>query len=104
MGLTFDLVFHYYFGDQLYLTVLLVGLLKEAFDFVLAEMAFLKFFSSPEPKAQVSFSDQNLSIVRRCCCCHKLLTLSSSSPEPLGQFNQTWEKSSLGEGDSSLFK
>ena len=44
MGLTFDLVFHYYFGDQLYLTVLLVGLLKEAIDFFLAEMAFLEFF------------------------------------------------------------
>ena len=49
-------------------------------------------FSSPEPKAQVSFSDQNLSVVRRCRCrrrrwrCHKLLTFSSSSSEPLGQF------------------
>ena len=41
-------------------------------------------FSSPEPKAQVSFSDQNLSVVRRCrCCCRcrrKLFTVSSSSP------------------------
>ena len=35
------------------------------------------FFSLPEPKAQVSFSDQDLSVVRRCCC--KLFTLSSSS-------------------------
>ena len=64
--------------------------------------------SSPEPKAQVSFSDQNLSVVRRRCCCRcrryrKLFTFSSSSPEPLGQF-QTWHKVSLGEGDSSLFK
>ena len=97
MGLTFDLVFHYYFGDQLYLTVLLVGLLKEAFDFVLAEMAFLEFFSSPEPKAQVSFSDQNLSIVRRrCCCrCRNLFTFSSSSPEPLGQFQPNLAQSIL---------
>ena len=49
--------------------------------------------SSPEPKAQVSFSDHNLSVVRRRCrhrrsshryrC--KLFTFSSS-PEQLGQF------------------
>ena len=48
-------------------------------------------FRAPEPKAQVSLSDQNLSVARRCCyhchpCCHKLFTFSSSSPEPLGQF------------------
>ena len=46
--------------------------------------------SSPEPKAQVSFSAQNLSVVRhrcRCCCrCRKFFTFSSSSPEPQGQF------------------
>jgi hypothetical protein len=29
---------------------------------------------------------------------------SESFPEPLGKFNQTWHKSSLGGGDSSLFK
>ena len=63
-------------------------------------------FSSPEPKAQVSFSDQNLSIVsrcrrcrsRRCWCCRKLFTFSSSSSEPLGQFQPTWHKASLGKG------
>ena len=27
-------------------------------------------FSLPEPKAQMSFSDQNLSVVRRCRCFH----------------------------------
>ena len=45
--------------------------------------------SSPEPKAQVSFSHQNLSVVRRCRCCRlrcKLFTFSFSSPEPPGQF------------------
>ena len=72
----------------------------------------LKFFrkyivvSSPELKAQVSFSDQNLSVVRRRChcrChCRKLLTFSSSFPVP--NFNQTWHKASLGEWDSSLFE
>ena len=117
---------------------------------------FKKFFSSPEPKAEASFSDHNLSVVRCrcrrwCCFCHKLFTFSSSSPKPLGQFqrnlaqcilrwrglkfgpvifqmeiitnrkntlsklkslllqnhwanfNQTWHKASLGEGDSSFF-
>ena len=32
----------------------------------------------------MSFSDQNLSVVRRCR--RKRFTFSSSSPEPLGQF------------------
>ena len=47
-----------------------------------------QLFSSPEPKSQVSTSDQKLSVVRRrrCCCCRrKLFTFSSSSAEPLGQ-------------------
>ena len=52
----------------------------------------LWLFSSPEPKTQVSLSDQNLSIVRRCrrCRhrwrwrCRKLFTFSSSSPKMLG--------------------
>ena len=60
-------------------------------------------FSSPEQKAQVSFSDQNLSFVRCCCYCHKLFTLSSSSPDHWANFNQTCHNASLGEGNSSLF-
>ena len=59
----------------------------------------LSLFSSPEPKAQVSFSDQNLSVVRhrrRRCCCQKLFTFSSS-PGPPYQFQPN--KASLGEGD-----
>ena len=40
--------------------------------------------SSPRQKAQVRFSDQNMSIVRGRCRCRKLFTFSSSSPEPLG--------------------
>ena len=47
-------------------------------------------FSSPEPMAQVSFSDQNLSVVSRCHRRHwryrKLFTFSSYFPEPMGQF------------------
>ena len=65
----------------------------------------VSLFSSPEPKAQVSFSDQNLSVVRRCrrcrrrrCrrCRRKLFTFSSSSPEPLGQFQSNLAQSILG--------
>ena len=41
-------------------------------------------FSSPESKAQVSFSNKNLTVVRHRCC--KLFTFSSTTPEPLGQF------------------
>lgn len=43
-------------------------------------------FTSTEPKAQGSFSDQNLSIVRGHHCCKLFAFLSSSSPKPLGQF------------------
>ena len=41
-------------------------------------------FSSPELKAQVSFSDHLSSVFYLSVC--KLFTFSSSSPEPLGQF------------------
>ena len=60
-------------------------------------------FSSPEPKSQVSFSDQNLSVVRRCSFrrrsrwrSRKLFTFLSSSPEPMGQFQQNLAQSILG--------
>ena len=62
----------------------------------------INIFSSPEPKAQVSFSDQNLSVVRRRCCrccrcrCHKLFTFSSPSLEPLSQFQLNLAQSILG--------
>ena len=59
-----------------------------------------RVFSSPEPKAQVSFSDQNLSVVRRCrrrrCRCRRKLFIFSSSPEPLGQFQPNLAQSTLG--------
>ena len=74
---------------------------------LLISFGILTLFSSPEPKAQVSFSDQNLSSVRRRRCCRKRFTFSSnysSSQEPGGNFNQTWHKAFLGEGNSSLFK
>jgi hypothetical protein len=55
-------------------------------------------FSSPELKAQVSFSDCQLSF---CKLLHFQLLLQNN----WANFNQTWHKSSLGGGDlSSLFK
>ena len=42
-------------------------------------------FSSPELKAQVSYSDHRLSVCLSVC---KLFTFSTSSPEPLGQFQR----------------
>ena len=59
-------------------------------------------FSSPKPKPQVSFSDQNLSVVSRCrrrCRrwrCRKLFTFSSFFPEPLGQFHPNLAQSISG--------
>ena len=50
----------------------------------------IKLFSSPELKAQVSFSDQNLSVVRRRRCRRKLFTFSS--PKPLDLFQPNWHK------------
>ena len=49
--------------------------------------------SSPESKAQVSFSDHNLSVVRPRC--RKLFPFSFSSPEPLDQFQPNLVKSLL---------
>ena len=54
-------------------------------------------FSSPEPKAQVSFSDQNLFVLGHCRYRRrKLFTFSSSPPEPVGQFQLNLAQSILG--------
>ena len=61
--------------------------------------AFLTYLvlSSPEPKARLSFSYQNLSVVlRRRCRCRKLFTFNSFSPEPLGQFQPNLVQSIFG--------
>ena len=72
------------------------------FGFYIVLCVLWCFFSSPEPKAQVSFSDKSFSVVRRrCCCrhcCHKLFTFSSSSPEPLDQFQPNLAQNILGWG------
>ena len=63
--------------------------------------------SSPEPKAQVSFSDEYFTVVRHrwCCRCHKLFTVSSSSPEPLNQFQPNLTQIILGlRGFNFFFK
>ena len=62
----------------------------------------VRVFSSPELKAQVSFSDRPLSGVRLSVC--KLLYFRLLLQNRWTNFNQTWHKSSLGKGDSSLFK
>ena len=66
---------------------------------------FIEIFSSPELKAQVSFSDRLASVICPSVCLPVCLsvnfTSSSSSPEPLGQ---NWLRAVFGDGNSSLFK
>ena len=67
----------------------------------------MNFLSLPEAKAQVSFSDRNLSVVRRCrrlrrLRCRKLFTFSSCSPVPLGQFQPNLAQVSWDKRDSGL--
>ena len=71
---------------------------------------YTEVFSSPELKAQVSFSDHLSSVVCLSVCLSvrlsvrlsvclsvcKLFTFSSSSPEPLGQFQPNLAQSILG--------
>ena len=80
----------------------IVGELNENDCIMMIEKFLCKFFSSPEPKAQVSFSDQNLSVVVDIVVnfSHFCLLLQNHWTN----FNQTWHNASLGEGDSSLFK
>ena len=51
-----------------------------------AKTVYVFVFSSPEPKAEVGFPDQNLSVA--CRRCRKLLTFPN--------FIQTWHKTLLG--------
>ena len=70
----------------------------------------ISFFSSPEPKARVSYCRPFSSVVRRPSCVvrrpssvnflHFHLLLENAWLD----FNQTWQESSLGVGDSKLFK
>ena len=59
-------------------------------------------FSSPEPKAQVSFSDHNLSIVVVVIVVVNFSHFHLLLVDHLANLNQTWQKSSFGEGDSNF--
>ena len=65
----------------------------------MSQSNFCKVFILPEPKTQLILSDDNLSVVyrRRCRCSRlrKLFTFSSSSPEPLDQFQPNLTQSIL---------
>ena len=74
-------------------------------------------FSSPELKAQLSFSDHLSSVVCLSVCLYVCPSVCLSVRPSVNfshfhlllqnhwtNFNQTWPKASLGEGDSSLFK
>ena len=63
------------------------------------------YFTLPEPKDQVSFSDQNWSVLRCCrrrCSCKLFAFSSSSSSELLGQF-QLCTKYPCGKGSDCKF-
>lgn len=64
------------------------------------------FFNSPEPQTQLSLSEQicQLSVLMDVLVIIVIYSISSSFPEPLGIFNQTGHKASLGKGLSSLLK
>ena len=61
-------------------------------------------FSSPELKAQVSFSDHLSSVVCPSVCLCKFSHFHLLLQNHWANFNQTWHKVSEGEGDSRLFK
>ena len=71
--------------------------------FFLQKSMYEFVFSSPEVKAEVNFSDRNLSVVcrrrryrrRRCCCCKLFTPFLSFSQEPLGQFQLNLAQSIL---------
>ena len=74
-------------------------------------------FSSPEPKARVSYCRPFSSVVRRPSCVVRRASCVVRRPSSVNflhfhlllenawlDFNQTWQESSLGVGDSKLFK
>ena len=76
-----------------------------------------RLFSSPEPKARVSYCRPFSSVVRRASCVVRRASCVVRRPSSVNflhfhlllknawlDFNQTWQESSLGVGDSKLFK
>ena len=62
------LIFRWFHAIQFYTNKFLI--LSFGFS-KLTQFNWTHLFSSPEPKAQVSISDHNLSVVRRCHCCRR---------------------------------
>ena len=60
------------------------------------------FFSSPEPQAQVSCSDHNFSVVVMVVVVYVNFSHFHLLKNNWTNYNQNWQKASLGEGDSSL--
>jgi hypothetical protein len=61
-------------------------------------------FSSPELKAQVSFTDHPLSVVCLAVCLLNNYIFLLLLQNCWANFNQTWHKASLDKGDSELYK
>jgi len=60
----------------------------------------MALFSSPEPKTQVSYCHRYLFGIRPLTFSFKQLLFKNH----LANFNQTWWETSLGNGDSDMFK
>lgn len=77
-----DITFHYDCAEKEVLKIIVL----QQYSYCLF-LAVTTIISSLELKAQVSFSEQNLSVVCRHWHCSKLFTFSSfSTPEPMGRF------------------
>ena len=111
LGLIISVYFHLLIVQMQYMYQQVLTLLYHAcilFYRALMISYHSMLLSSPEPKAQVSFSDNNLSVVSCCCCFRRRRNLYLHFHLLLqnhwASFNQTWHNSSFGEGDSNLFK
>ena len=82
------------------------NLFSQYFDFEVSSFLLaikMLNFSSPEPTAQVSFSDHNLSVFV-CVIKFSYFLLLLQNHCPLANLDQTWPKVFLGNVDSSLLK
>ena len=77
-------------------------LCRSTYPIIMGYVKWSMVLSSPEPKAQVSFSDQNLSVVRRFR--RKLSHFSLLLQIHWANFNQTWHKASLDDSDLMFCK
>ena len=107
------LIFKYEPNWQVFVDSLVFRWPLRPVDLFFIFIAVSVLFSSPELKAQVSFSDRRSSVVclsvPPSVCPSVCLSVNFSYFRLLLQnhwanFNQTWHKASLGREDSSLFK